>query len=730
MKKITTFNGIVFKVTAMMTTVIIISITITMFFAVNDSIATAESKLILHSEFMNNVLEQTKKDSVKRKFAIYKELRSMMALSFMHARNNITLHKEIVAIFLATEGIVAFQAIDANNIIIISGYEEDGDIIYSKIIPPHIIEDTTPTQSLYPGDLKFRGYFNMDGFTSRIDENNDIHTEDFDFLLDEVENMQKEMMKGNVLKFATSIILSLFVLYLIIKIMVKSPLNKIKDQIDSFFYKLKNNENKISNINLNSHNELGLIAKFLDDHLQNILITNNNMELEKHNTNSTIQSSKLIQQSLIPKDSIFRDCFQDYFVYFKSKNIIGGDIYFFNEISKNKFLLMCIDCTGHNISGAFVSMSVSIIQTRLIKELKEEKLDASPAKVLEYFNKEIKSLFDGKDLVVGFDGGIILFDKDANTIKYAGANIPLYYSDDNKTIKTLSCVKYSVGYDRLDANYKYLEHELAIKENTKIYITTDGFIDQIGGDNELRFGKKRFLKMIERNLDKPLKQQMAIYNRELESYKNGEHQNDDITFIAMTYSNKELDTKATTKNLFYYEYEGEFFSDSIAKIVFDIEEKLMLHKAGVSIFKKILISVVEISQNISKYSKNTFNDHHIPYPDKISIKEYSKYYTISSLNIISKKDKVIIFDIIDSINSINKSDRRKYYNNIRRSGHTAHSLGAGIGFLQIATKCDNIDYNTHNIEDSSSEENLRLHLTITIDRPMTIDDRQTYAIPH
>jgi len=257
--------------------------------------------------------------------------------------------------------------------------------------------------------------------------------------------------------------------------------------------------------------------------------------IHKH-TQESIKFASLLQNALLPDKNIINKYFKDIFVFWQPKDIVGGDIYLFEELRyKNECLLMVIDCTGHGVPGAFVTMLVKAIEREIVSKIIEDKsFDVSPAWILGYFNKTIKKLLkqdENSKNNAGFDGGILYYNKDQNIIKYAGANTPLFYVDDE--VKILKGDRYSVGYKQCDIDYQYKESIIELKDNMKFYITTDGYLDQNGGDKGFPFGKKRFKKLIEENHHLPMKQQKIVFINEFIKYKEDEEQNDDITLIGL-----------------------------------------------------------------------------------------------------------------------------------------------------------------------------------------------------
>jgi len=243
-----------------------------------------------------------------------------------------------------------------------------------------------------------------------------------------------------------------------------------------------------------------------------------------------IEYASLIQNSILPSEDQMSSCFKDHFIIWQPKDSVGGDIYFFHTLGKDRYLLLVIDCTGHGVSGAFVTMLIKALQEQFVLEHKDR--DISPAEALKYFNISIKQLLNQEDFDsnVGLDMAIVLIDKQKNNLKFSGANIPLYYIEDNK-LHTIKPDRYSVGYRQCDISYVYKEHTVNLIENMKFYITTDGYIDQNGGEKSFPFGKRKFKKNIEKYYKETFIKQKDIFLKELDNYQAKEERNDDITLL-------------------------------------------------------------------------------------------------------------------------------------------------------------------------------------------------------
>ena len=261
--------------------------------------------------------------------------------------------------------------------------------------------------------------------------------------------------------------------------------------------------------------------------------------IHKH-TRESIEYASMIQGALLPDPNLLNNYFSDSFVHWLPKDTVGGDIWLFNDLRhEDECLLMFIDCTGHGVPGAFVTMIVKAIERESVAKINDDKdMDVSPAWIMSYFNKTMKILLkqETKDSKsnAGWDGGIIYYNKKDNILKFAGAETPLFYMDVNGGFHTVKGNRYSVGYKKCDMNYEYKESIITIEKGMKFYCTTDGYLDQNGGEKDFPFGKKRFGNIIKEYHDKPMSELKEIFINSMNQYEimiENNDRNDDMTVI-------------------------------------------------------------------------------------------------------------------------------------------------------------------------------------------------------
>ena len=293
-------------------------------------------------------------------------------------------------------------------------------------------------------------------------------------------------------------------------------LNKIK-----LYFKLFDKEKELKELN----NSLKEQVK-----AQTLKLTNQNEKLidyQKHLTQN-IEYSSMIQSSILPTRHELDSNFDDYFVIWEPKDIVSGDLYFFKKLSTG-FILVVADCTGHGVSGAFMTMMLKSVLDSVISR----NLCFSPSDILKRLNRKIKKLLNQTTTVSsidsGLDAGVIVFDNVAQKLLFSGAQISLF-TILNDSIKYYKADKASIGYRRSNFDYEFKTHSIGLNERY-LYLTTDGLIDQLGGVKSLPFGKRRLKKILLENYKKDFKEQKEIILNEFENYMGDEDRLDDVTLF-------------------------------------------------------------------------------------------------------------------------------------------------------------------------------------------------------
>lgn len=319
---------------------------------------------------------------------------------------------------------------------------------------------------------------------------------------------------------------------------VTGAFNTLRLNVRKYHQQMNDTQAALETLNIELEDRVNNRTRELKDTITELETIRNKIELINKNTQDSIKYASLIQNSIIPTKEDYQNFFEESFVFWKPKNIVGGDIYLFDVLeNNNECVSMVIDCTGHGVPGAFVTMLVKAIERQIINNISSRTEQVDVSNILSSFNKELKKILkqEGHSKAlsnVGFDGAIIYYNKNDKVIKYAGGNTPLFYMKDDK-LNIIKGDKQSIGYKGSDSSYQFNQHVIDVEKGMIFYLTSDGYLDQNGGSKLFPFGKSRFKNIIKENYKKPLSQQREIFVGELERYKSREEQTDDITLVAL-----------------------------------------------------------------------------------------------------------------------------------------------------------------------------------------------------
>jgi serine phosphatase RsbU (regulator of sigma subunit) len=183
-------------------------------------------------------------------------------------------------------------------------------------------------------------------------------------------------------------------------------------------------------------------------------------------------------------------------------------------------------------------MLVKAIERQLTSRLQHDENEVvSPAKILSIFNSSMKNLLKQETIDsisnAGFDGGVLYYNKNEKYIKFAGAETPLFFMKGDE-LQMLKGSRHSVGYKKSDVHFEFTEHLIEVEEGMSFYLTTDGYLDQNGGEKGYPFGKNSFQSLLKKCHMKEMKKQKLFITNALKSYQGKEERNDDVTLIGFS----------------------------------------------------------------------------------------------------------------------------------------------------------------------------------------------------
>jgi serine phosphatase RsbU (regulator of sigma subunit) len=250
---------------------------------------------------------------------------------------------------------------------------------------------------------------------------------------------------------------------------------------------------------------------------------------KKHITDS-IMYAKRIQTALIPSLELFSEKLE-HFVLYKPLAIVSGDFYWVSA-NGNMQIIICADCTGHGVPGAFMSM----LGVTMLNEIVNGKHILMPDQIIENLRtgiiKSLKQVASEESVKDGMDIEVCLIDFQKNKLWFSGANNPLYLVRDGELIH------YRADKMPVAIHYKmapFTLHEIELKKGDAFYIFTDGYADQFGGPREKKFMSNQLKETIVSMEGMPMIKQGEKLDEIFENWKGSNPQVDDVTVIGIRY---------------------------------------------------------------------------------------------------------------------------------------------------------------------------------------------------
>ncbi len=264
---------------------------------------------------------------------------------------------------------------------------------------------------------------------------------------------------------------------------------------------------------------------------QRDLLELNNHELQEyqHRISQNIAAAKLIQNAILPTSTTIQHYFQEHFILYLPKDVVSGDFYWMVEYQKHVIFIEA-DCTGHGVSGAFMTLISHAIFDYVIRI--HHTLE--PAEILEKTHTKLMQVLQQKETgnQHGMDLSIVVISEqnEGFRIRFGGAGQKLYYSE-NQILKTLKGSPKKVG-GFFNPKKSFGQQELYLQKGAILYLASDGFIDQ---NNPIRrkFGSVQFMKLLEKIQFLSFGEQQEILQNTLADFQQNEPQRDDITIVGL-----------------------------------------------------------------------------------------------------------------------------------------------------------------------------------------------------
>ncbi len=253
---------------------------------------------------------------------------------------------------------------------------------------------------------------------------------------------------------------------------------------------------------------------------------------QKQEITDSIQYAQRIQEAVLPDRQMFINDINDYFILFKPKDIVSGDFYWMTKIEE-KLVIVAADCTGHGVPGAFMSMLGVTFLNEIVNKDRvlqaNEILNRLRNKVIDSLHQKDRETKDGMDIAVS------IIDPSKNELQYAGAYNPIYMISavhEESGIKKIAADRMPIGI-HLKMDNEFKNNVIHYQKNDIIYMFSDGFMDQFGGENGRKLKSKHFQDLLLTIHKKTMAEQKELLDSFLARWKGDLDQLDDILVIGI-----------------------------------------------------------------------------------------------------------------------------------------------------------------------------------------------------
>ncbi len=248
----------------------------------------------------------------------------------------------------------------------------------------------------------------------------------------------------------------------------------------------------------------------------------------------SIEYASRIQHTLLPSSALLQNAFEDYFVWWEPRDVVGGDTYWVTS-TDNGYFVAAIDCTGHGVPGAFMTLIVHA----LLDRCSGPQFSRNPGMVLQHMNTQLNTFLgrNGADCRIddGFDAAVCHISTQHDEVTFSGAGLPLFYQAGGE-ICEIKGHRMGIGDLRVAKDRRFANHTIKLECPMAFYLATDGIMDQVGGKKRLPLGKNRLKGLLAEVSGQPFVEQQRHLATSWKAYAGQEEKRDDITLLGFSVS--------------------------------------------------------------------------------------------------------------------------------------------------------------------------------------------------
>lgn len=252
------------------------------------------------------------------------------------------------------------------------------------------------------------------------------------------------------------------------------------------------------------------------------------LEESRHKIMESIGYARMIQASILPDQELMERCLGEYLLIYRPKELVGGDFYHLREFP-GLLLLAVVDCTGHGVPGAFMTMTAHAVLNQVVDTVCRD----DPARILAELNRTMRGMLAHSDVDAGLDIALCVLERSGQRLLFSGAGLSLTILSGGE-VRELRGDRQRVGYRSSHDDYEYSTHCIELAAGDRCYLTSDGLLDEPGGEKGYGFGAPRFREALARTSHLAMNDQGEALERLLDEYRGDRSQRDDITLVGFS----------------------------------------------------------------------------------------------------------------------------------------------------------------------------------------------------
>jgi serine phosphatase RsbU (regulator of sigma subunit) len=270
------------------------------------------------------------------------------------------------------------------------------------------------------------------------------------------------------------------------------------------------------------------------------ILENKNKELEfayqvikekNKDITDSLKYARHIQHALLPPKEFLDDHLNDYFVFYQSKEIVSGDLYWFNQKDGLVYFAV-IDCTGHGVPGAFISIVAHNTLEQAFREINGNNAAAFLDRASTLFNEYIRQTYEDSTVRDGMDISFCVIDFNKKEVSFAGANHDLLIVRQEEKFQ-LKGNKHSIGIFIGEEKKPFENQTVKLESGDMLYMFTDGYADQFGDASSQKYMKKRLREFLRQISNEPSRDQFNKIRHDFNTWKGRAEQLDDVCVVGI-----------------------------------------------------------------------------------------------------------------------------------------------------------------------------------------------------